>query len=109
MKSLFRPRLIAAAGLGVALFAAGSAAQAHVWFSVEAPVYAEPAPVYVQPRPVYVEPPPAYVAPAPAYVVPQYPSWQQRAEWRRRYWEHQRWEHWQWERRHHRDWDDQDD
>lgn len=111
MQSLFRPRLIAAAGLGCALLAVGSAAQAHVWFSLNVPL--DPAPVYVQPQPVYVDPQPAVVAPGPVYAVPQVPAWQreewQRQEWRRRYWEHRRWEHWRWERRHHRGWDDDDD
>jgi len=107
MKFLIAPRMIAATALGCALFGIGSAAQADVYFSAGVPIYS-PAP------PAYVAPQPAVVAPyGPEYVTPQY-AWQQREEWRRRYWEHRRWEHrrwerWQWERRHHRDWDGDDD
>lgn len=115
MKFLIAPRLVAATALGCALFGAGSAAQADVYFSAGVPIYSQSVPAYVQPGPVYVNPEAAVVAPyAPAYVTPQY-SWEQRQEWRRRYWEHRRWEerrrweHWRWERRHHRDWDDNDD
>jgi hypothetical protein len=109
MKSLIAPRTLATATLGCALFAAGSGAQADVYFSARVPIYSEPA--YVQAQPVYVDPAPAIVAPyGPVYVAPQ-PSWEQRQEWRRRYWEHRRWERerWereQWARRHHRHWSD---
>src|SRR4051812_19680727 len=114
MKILIAPRLIAATALGCALFAVGSAAQADVYFSAGGPTYLQSAPGFVPPDRVYVNPEAAFVAPyAPAYVTPQY-SWEQRQEWRRRYWEHRRWErrrweHSQWERRHHRDWDENDD
>lgn len=112
MKFLVSSRVIAATALGCALFAAGPAAQADVYFSAGVPIYSQPAPVYVQPQPAVVAP---Y---GPEYVTPGY-AWEQRQEWRRRYWEHRRWEHrrweqrrwerWQWERRHHRDREDDDD
>lgn len=119
MKSLSRPRIVAAASLGLALLAFGSAARADVWFSVDAPVYSAPAPVYADPQPVYVDPQPVYVDPQPAYVDPQpafvapdpvyvapsepvyvAPAWQG-DDWRQRGWEHHR--HLR------RDWDDGDD
>jgi hypothetical protein len=104
MKSLIPPRTLAIATLGCALFAAGSAAQADVYFSARVPIYSQPVPAYVQPQPVYVDPAPDVVAPyGPVYVAPQ-PTWEQRQEWRRRYWEHRRWEREQWARRHHRHW-----
>ena len=83
----------AAAIVGVALGALGTAsvaqARSDVYFSIGANVapglsvgvsnapYYQPAPVYYQPAPVYYQPAPVYYQPAPVYYQPRpvyYPS-----------------------------------
>jgi len=73
MKTAYK--ILAAAGIGFAALASGSAmARDHVSFGISigapAPVYvAPPAPVYVPP-PAYAPPPAVVYRPAPVYVAP---------------------------------------
>lgn len=111
MRSPVRPRILAAAALGAALFGLGSVARAgEIYFSLGLPVYTSPAPVYVQPQPVYAAPQPVYVAPQPVYVAPRpvvvappvgaYVAWRG-PRWGREEWRHRGWD----EHRQHRDHD----
>ncbi|MDE2606318.1 MAG: hypothetical protein KGL68_10410 [Burkholderiales bacterium] len=111
MRSPVRPRILAAAALGAALFGLGSAARAgEIYFSLGLPVYTSPAPVYVQPQPVYVQPQPVYVPPRPVYVTPPagaYVGWAG-PRWGGDGWRRERWEHRHWEGRRERRWHDDD-
>ena len=112
MKSVARPRFLAAAAVAVGLLGVASAAQArsdvHFSIGLGVPVYSAPAPYYVQPQPVYVDPQPVYVQPqyaAPAEVVVS-PGYVYGDDWRRAEWRREQWRREEWRRHHgHRDHD----
>ena len=82
MKSLFSPKLLAAAA--IALGAAGAASAAHARSDIVFTVGVQPG-YYAQPAPVYVQPRPVYVSPQPVYGVYGYDEGR---DWRRDRWDH---------------------